>query len=80
MAINCPKISVTSALSKNYEKEISSQIKSFLERVQLLSNSQIGYRKQISKFDTILKSTEQIRLELNKKKRYRCVFRYFKGF
>ena len=40
----------------------------FLEREQLLSASQIGYRKQISTIDAILKSTEQIRLELNKKK------------
>ena len=46
----------------------SSQITIFLEREQLLSASQFGYRKQISTIDANLKSTEQIRLELNKKK------------
>ena len=66
--LNYRPISVTSALSKNFEKAFSSQITSFLEREQLLSASQFGYRKQISTIDAILKSTEQIRLELNKKK------------
>ena len=32
-----------------------------------MSIGQFGYRKQISTIDAILKSTEQIRLELNKK-------------
>ena len=66
--LNYRPISVTSALSKIFEKVFSSQITSFLEREQLLSASQCGYRKQISTIDAILKSTEQIRLELNKKK------------
>ena len=55
-------------MSKIFEKAFSSQITSFLEREQLLSASQFGYRKQISTIDAILKLTEQIRLELNKKK------------
>ena len=55
-------------MSKIFEKALSSQITSFREREQLLSASQFGYRKQISTIDAILKSTEQIRLELNKKK------------
>ena len=66
--LNYRPISVTSALSKIFEKAFSSQIKSFLERDYLLSASQFGYRKHISTIDAILKSTEQIRLELNKKK------------
>ena len=53
---------------KFFEKAFSSQITSFLEREHLLSASQFGYRKQISTIDAILKSTEQIRLQLNKKK------------
>ena len=66
--LNYRPISVTSASSKIFEKAFSSQITGFLEREQLLSASQFGYRKQISTIDAILKSTEQIRLELNKKK------------
>ena len=61
-------ISVTSALSKISEKAFSSQITSFLEKEQILSISQFGYRKQISLIDNILKSTDQIKLKLNKKK------------
>ena len=45
--LNFRPISVTSALSKIFEKAFSSQITSFLEREQLLSASQFGYRKQI---------------------------------
>ena len=60
-------ISVTSALSKISEKAFSSQITSFLEKEQILSISQFGYRKQISLIDDILKSTDQIKLKLNKK-------------
>ena len=56
---------LNSTLQKgNPEKAFSSQIKS----LQLLSISQFGYRKQILTIDAILKSTEQIRLERNKKK------------
>ena len=55
-------------MSKIFEKAFSSQITSFLEREHLLSASQFGFRKQISTIDAILKSTEQIRLELNRKK------------
>ena len=40
----------------------------------------LDIEKKIATFDAILKSTEQIRLELNKKKCYMCVFRSFKGF
>ena len=65
--LNYRPISVTSALSKIFEKAFSSQITRFLERERLLSASQFGYRKQISKNYAILKMTEQIRLELKKK-------------
>ena len=57
--LNYRPISVTSALSKIFEKAFSSQITSFLEREQLLSASQFGYRKHISTIDAILKSTER---------------------
>ena len=66
--LNYRPISVTSALSKIFEKAFSSQITNFLEREQLFSASKFGYRNEISTIDAILKSTEQIRLELNKKK------------
>ena len=39
-----------------------------LDSEQLFSISQFGYRKQISTINAILKSTKQIKLELNKKK------------
>ena len=55
-------------MSKIFEEAFSSQITSFLESEQLLSISQFCYRKQISTIDAILKSTKQIRLELNKRK------------
>ena len=55
-------------MSKISKKAFSSQITSFLESEQLLSISQFGYRKQTSTIDAILKATEQIRLELNKRK------------
>ena len=77
--LNYRPISVTFALSKIFEKAFSSQITSFLEREHLLSASQFDYRKQISTIDAILKSTEQIRLE-QEKKCYRGVFTSFKGF
>ena len=63
--LNYRPISVTSALSKIFEKAFSLQITSFLEREQLFCISQFGYRKQISTIDAILKSTKQIRFELN---------------
>ena len=72
--LNCRPISITSASSINFEKAFSSQITSFLEREQLLSFSQFGYKKQISTIDAILKSTEQIILELNKKKMFQVRF------
>ena len=65
--LNYRPISATSALSKIFDKAFSSQITGFLESEQLLSISQFGYRKQISTIDAIVISTEQIRLELNKK-------------
>ena len=58
--LNYRPISVTSAMSKIFEKAFSSQITSFLESEKLLSISQFCYRKQISAIDAILKSTEQI--------------------
>ena len=66
--LNYSPISVTSALSKIFEKAFSSQITKLLESEQLVSISHFGYRKQISTIDAILKSTQQIRLELNRKK------------
>ena len=66
--LNSRPISVTSALAKIFEKAFRSQITSFREMEQLLFICQFGYRKRISTIDTILKSTEKIRLELNKKK------------
>ena len=66
--LNYRPISVTSALSKIFEKAFSSQITNFLEKEQFLSISQFGYRKPISTTDAILKSTEEIRLELIMKK------------
>ena len=66
--LNYRPISVTSAISKIFEKAFSSQITNFPDREQLISISQFGYRKQISTIDAILKSTEKIRLELNMKK------------
>ena len=77
--LNYRPISVTSPLSKNFGEALSSQITTFLEGEQLLSINQFGYRKQTT-IDTILKSTEQIRLELNKKNCHSCVFRSFKAF
>ena len=78
--LNYRPISVTSALSEIFEKAFSSQITNFIEREQLLSVSQFGYRKQITTIDAILKSTDQIRLELNKKNCYRRVFRSLEDF
>ena len=53
------------------------QITDFFDREQLLSASQSGYRKQFSTIDAILKSTWQIRLELNRKENG---YIYFKSF
>ena len=79
--LNYRPISATSAWSKNFEKAFSSQITSFLEREQLLSISQFGYGKQISTINGILKSTEQIRLELNMKKNVTGAFlEFWKAF
>ena len=72
--LNYRPISVTSSLSKIFEKAFSSQITSFLSREQLLSISQFGYRKKISTINAILKLTEQIRLEVNNKKKVTGAF------
>ena len=79
--LNRRPISVTSALSKIFQKAFNSQITSFLESEQLLSISQFGYRKQTSINDAILQSTEQIEFELNKNKSVTGAFLHLsKGF
>ena len=62
---NYRPISITSALSKIFEKVIKDQIDDYIERNHLLSPLQFGFRRGFSTTDALLYATEKIRLSLD---------------
>ena len=71
---NQSPISITSALSKNFEKVIKDQIDDFIEKNHLLSPIQFGFRRGFSTTDALLYATEKIRLSLDNKKWWHRLF------
>ena len=70
---NYRPISITSALSKIFEKVLRKQMKEYLEENQLLSETQFGFRARFSTTDAVLYATETIRKKLDCK-----IFRWLK--
>ena len=64
---NYGPISITSALSKIFEKVMKDQIDDYLEKNQLLSPIQFGFHRGFSTTDALLYATEKIRLNLDNK-------------
>ena len=62
---NYRPISVTSALSKIFEKVIRDQITEYMHQNNLFSSKQFGFRKNVSTTDALLYATENIRKELD---------------
>ena len=71
---NYRPISVTSAISKVFEKIISTQLADYLEINNLLSCNQFGYRKQRSTEDAIVKLVEDSKNALNQKRHVAVIF------
>ena len=55
---NYPPISITSALSKIFETVLKDQIVEFLNKKNLLSYSQFGFRSHFSSADALLFATD----------------------
>ena len=64
---NYRPISITSALSKVFEKVIQNQIVEFLDDTKLLSPHQFGFRANFSTADALLYATEKIRFDIDNK-------------
>ena len=58
---NYRPISLTPALSKNFEKVLRKQMNEYLKENQLLSETQFGFRARFSTTDALLYATETIR-------------------
>jgi hypothetical protein len=65
---NYRPISVTAALAKVFERTISNQIVEYLNKNNLLSPIQFGFRAKFSTADALLYSIETFRMELDKNK------------
>ena len=59
--------SITSALSKIFETVLKDQIVEFLNKNNLLSYSQFGFRSHFSSADALLFATETIRKQIDEK-------------
>ena len=64
---NYRPISITSALSKIFETVLKDQIVEFLNKNNLLSYSQFGFRSHFSSADALLFATETIRKQIDEK-------------
>ena len=71
---NYRPISITSALSKVFEKLICNQILEHLERNNLLSQIQFGFRAKYSTTDALLYATEKIRSDIDNNKMVAAAF------
>ena len=59
-------ISITSSLAKVFERLLLVQTLEYLEKFDLLSNTQFGFRNKVSTIDALVYSTETIRYHMNK--------------
>ena len=57
-------LSITAAISKNFEKVIREQIKEHLDKNKLLSQVQFGFRNHFSSADALVYATEKIRKKI----------------
>ncbi len=71
---NYRPISVTSAISKIFEKIICMQLSKYLETNSLISPNQFGYREKMSTEDAIVQIVEDSKNALNQKKHTAVVF------
>ena len=71
---NYRPISITSALSKIFENILRDQIVSHLNRNNILSASQFGFRSSYSSSDALLIATENIRSRINENKNVAAAF------
>ena len=62
---NYRPISITPALSKIFEKIMRDQITFYLNKNNILSSTQFGFRSKFSSADALLHATENIRKKLN---------------
>ena len=58
---NYRRISITPAISKNFEKVIREQIMEYLNKDKLLSQVQFGFRKLFSATDALVDAMKKIR-------------------
>ena len=67
-AKNYRPISITCAFSKIFEKIFNAQITEHLDKFQIMTPFQFGFRKNISKQDALVYVTESIRNQIDSKK------------
>ncbi len=71
---NYRPISVTSVVSKTFEKIICLQMSNYLETNDLINPNQFGYRQNLSTEDAIVKLVEDMKNAMNKRKHTAVVF------
>ena len=69
-AKNYRPISITCAFSKIFEKILHAQITEYLDKFQIMTPFQFGFRKNISTQDALVYVTESIRNQIDSKKSY----------
>ena len=71
---NYRPISITSALSKIFEKVIRNQMVEYLEKYNIISPIQFGFRAKFSTTDALLYATENIRSDIDNNKMVAAAF------
>ena len=72
-------ITITSSLSKIFEKLLHKQLNQYLSSNKLLSPVQFGFREKVSTQDALIYFTESIRKHVDGRKRY-CLFSMYRSF
>lgn len=73
IASNYRPISITSVLSKIFEKLISAHLSRFLERERMLPPTQFAYRKGLGTYDALLCISHKLQMALDLGKEARLV-------